>query len=400
MSIGAIDWSIRVRVGDALAKLMLMAIANYADEHGKAWPSAARLAEDCECGVSTVRRRIKYLEDAGLVTTRQQWIDELGRRNDEGRGRETSREVTLLLSRREAVRRGPVSDGGGGDGESGEGGPIDHPRGDQPVKGGSPIDHPGGGPTDQGGCSLLTTPNSEPSLEPDSPPKPPLSPSGEAAGLAGQAMARWSEFADAWDDPIPKIDLAMREWRKLSPQLRDQAIVAAKGYAVWLAGLRKPRDRIAAHAMLRQPASWDAYRRYAPGAAASQPPGSYADDSREAVALRNLYAAGRSSLLEIGRRVMFRGTITPQILALVDAPARSSWPWIEDRQRIAAWSEFLRASIPGGGSSPITERGVGAQRRRGIEAPWPWPPRKDGTIATGPPDTLMTDQDFADAVEM
>jgi hypothetical protein len=33
----------------------------------------------------------------------------------------------------------------------------------------------------------------------------------------------------------------------------------------------------------------------------------------------------------------------------------------------------------------------------GSKAPWPWPPSKDGKIyTTGPPETLMTEQDIAD----
>lgn len=395
MSIAAIDWSIRVRVGDSLAKLMLMAIANYADEHGKAWPSAGRLAEDCECSVPTARRRIKYLEDAGLVTTRQQWVDEAGRRNDEGRGRETSREITLLLARREAVRRGDAAaenDGAADQPCANEGDPIDHPRGDPMDRGGDPIDHPGD--------SLRITLN-EPSLNQDSPPKPPLPSGGEAAGLAGEAMARWSEFADAWDDPIPKIDLAMREWRRLSPALREQAIVAASGYVVWLRGLPKSQRRpVAAHALLRQPASWDRYRRYAPGAAAAQPSGSYPIDSREARALRHLCAVARTTPLERGERVIWRAEVTPQILTLADAPERAHWPWIEDVRQIAAWSDFLRATMPNGFGALVQTRGMGASTRRGIEAPWPWPPRKDGTVATGPPDTLLSEQDMADVADM
>lgn len=49
------------------ARLVLLAIGNYADETGEAWPSIRRLARDCNCSDRTIQRAVADLIGLGLL---------------------------------------------------------------------------------------------------------------------------------------------------------------------------------------------------------------------------------------------------------------------------------------------------------------------------------------------
>ena len=74
MSIQAMDWALKQPVKPAAAKLLLIAIANYANHEGKAWPSKTTLANDCCIDKSVVCRHMKTLVDLGHVTTTERRI--------------------------------------------------------------------------------------------------------------------------------------------------------------------------------------------------------------------------------------------------------------------------------------------------------------------------------------
>ena len=62
-------WARRQRLGgDVAAKIILMILADYADEWGTCYPGVDRIAEEAELSKSTVLRRLKALAEAGLVT--------------------------------------------------------------------------------------------------------------------------------------------------------------------------------------------------------------------------------------------------------------------------------------------------------------------------------------------
>src|SRR5471032_3392113 len=46
---------------------VLLCLANYADDKGRCWPSQERIAQQTEQSVDTVQRRIKKLEELGLL---------------------------------------------------------------------------------------------------------------------------------------------------------------------------------------------------------------------------------------------------------------------------------------------------------------------------------------------
>jgi DNA-binding transcriptional MocR family regulator len=63
MSWQAIAWAIRQNTGAARRKLLLLALANYADKGGVCWPSQETLARDTEQSVDTVQRQLDILEE-------------------------------------------------------------------------------------------------------------------------------------------------------------------------------------------------------------------------------------------------------------------------------------------------------------------------------------------------
>ncbi len=68
MSFAVAAWASRVKVGDAVAKLVLIALAAHSKDDGTAaWPSQAVLAEYAEVTVRTVRTKLEYLQERGLI---------------------------------------------------------------------------------------------------------------------------------------------------------------------------------------------------------------------------------------------------------------------------------------------------------------------------------------------
>lgn len=67
MSWQATAWALRQRAGSPAAKLVLLALANYADAAGMCWPSQERLATDTEQSVRTVQRHVDALVKGGLI---------------------------------------------------------------------------------------------------------------------------------------------------------------------------------------------------------------------------------------------------------------------------------------------------------------------------------------------
>lgn len=60
------------KIGDPLAKLLLIALADRADKDtGQCWPSIARLCEDTEMSRASVTRRLIKLEEQGLIKRQQ-----------------------------------------------------------------------------------------------------------------------------------------------------------------------------------------------------------------------------------------------------------------------------------------------------------------------------------------
>ena len=102
MSWEALSWAAQQTAGGSTDKLVLIILANFADENGVSFPSHKTLAQRAECGLSTVERALKRLEKRGLVSIEPRYD-----RSPEGSNRQTSNLYSLKMG-------GVILPGGGG----------------------------------------------------------------------------------------------------------------------------------------------------------------------------------------------------------------------------------------------------------------------------------------------
>ena len=65
----------KTKTGDAMAKLVLISLADRAKDDGTCYPSHQTMANDCETSVSTVQRKLKLLEKLGLISKINRSVD-------------------------------------------------------------------------------------------------------------------------------------------------------------------------------------------------------------------------------------------------------------------------------------------------------------------------------------
>jgi len=82
MSVEARKWAKTHTVGNATAKAVLLAIADYADEHGSAFPSQRALAEYTEFKPRAIRQAMALLEDLKLLRCEERRRQDGGRTSD------------------------------------------------------------------------------------------------------------------------------------------------------------------------------------------------------------------------------------------------------------------------------------------------------------------------------
>lgn len=67
MSMELMVKAMKIKVGSALRKLVLLKLADNASDQGECWPSYQHIADQCEVSRSTVKVHIRELEKAGLL---------------------------------------------------------------------------------------------------------------------------------------------------------------------------------------------------------------------------------------------------------------------------------------------------------------------------------------------
>lgn len=371
-------WARSLRLNNPNAKTVLRAVALYVNGEAACFVGIDQLAEDTDLSPDTVRRRLVWLEQIGAIVRLRQWIDANGRRNSEGRGKQTSDEIRLLLEADadeiEARARGEHVE------ESDE----FSPGSVQGLNEGAEIaaetvsPAPALGQPSQSCHPLISEP------EPEDSPLTPLRGAGAPEG--------WKEFESDWGEPILRQSIAQQVWAALSPDERNLARRAARGYGVHLRTMRKPPARLGAHLFLKERDAWEGFAKLAPDVAAAALPAGYDPASREGRAITALFAVARTRPAESRGRIVYPREVTPQLLAFADADKSPRLCWIEDHQQIAAWSAFIGRHVPGNRTSLFDTKGIGAEARRGIYAPHAWPPNSKGEWP--PAGQLMTDDDF------
>lgn len=78
MNIPAFKWCRGIRLGDPAAKSVLRYLCERVNAKGFCWPSQTTIAEDTDLDRKTVQRKLKRLEDLGLITR-------VARKNSRGR---------------------------------------------------------------------------------------------------------------------------------------------------------------------------------------------------------------------------------------------------------------------------------------------------------------------------
>lgn len=67
MSMSLMAKAMGISVGNPLRKLVLIKLADNANDQGECWPSYQHVADQCEIGRSTVKGHIRALEKMGLL---------------------------------------------------------------------------------------------------------------------------------------------------------------------------------------------------------------------------------------------------------------------------------------------------------------------------------------------
>ena len=207
MSIQAVAWAISQRVGSPTGKVLLMCLANYANEHGECWPSQKTISREAELGERATRDWLKKLEDNGFIERRRR------NRND---GSRTSDFIILNLTKRTDSTEKSL--------------PAEYAT--RPIQAAS-----GSKPT---GTSRRLGRHDVPDIEPSL--KPSIEPSTGARMLGGNGFdmfweewpakerpkkrqaAKWSFDRLSWEDQTSAIKHA-GDFRKLSKAREDAALM-------------------------------------------------------------------------------------------------------------------------------------------------------------------------------
>ncbi|MCW1973488.1 UNVERIFIED_ORG: DNA-binding transcriptional ArsR family regulator [Pantoea agglomerans] len=67
MSMELMVKAMKTKVGNPLRKLVLIKLADNANDQGECWPSYQHIADQCEIGRSTVKSHVRALEDMGML---------------------------------------------------------------------------------------------------------------------------------------------------------------------------------------------------------------------------------------------------------------------------------------------------------------------------------------------
>lgn len=407
-------WARRLRFGDVRAKSVLMALANYVDEHGASITAIPTLAEDTDQSDDSVRRRLKDLEEYGVIVRLPRWIDNNGKVNTEGRGRRSTDEIRLMFQTgQDKVDEAITKRGGGSDSEispSQQRGPAEN-LALASSEGQTLASSEDRGRTAATGISI------EPKKE-DLPPTPLAGGFGPDSGSGEDEDDGWAEFERAFTAdgvPILRHSLARPIFRAFSEPEKTLATKAATGYLINRRTEKRPAAKAAAQTFLRERDAWPSYAAYAPSERQDKPgfvPES--DPFFAALSVLNVIRFGRPWPAETVPGHASRGLVTrikpsADLLALARFyanPDQQDWFELEvaeHRNQIGAWRErvkqwtgtdldLVRVPILDATGKQAIHRTEALGKvyelpmsKDVLRVPVEWPPRKDGSLGSGPP---------------
>jgi hypothetical protein len=404
-------WSRELPLRNCSAKAIMLAMSNYVDERGYCSPSIAALASDTDQSAATVRRRLHWLQNLGVLGLFPQWIDENGRLNQDGRGRRTQDEIRFIMSVDIAALAARV------DAEkrsSEEAETEDDGAEPASLQGSDPIT---ADPPNLQGSDLTLSPvqgSDPPKLckgilyeEPfkkDSPQSPPQTEAeGEGKGTPASEPDEQGlrSFQADYPRPSTKPGLVHTRWLAMTPDERIRARRGARGVrAVWEED-RKRRPAIVDQAkFLGDPALWDEWGRHAPPEPKVRR--FVAFDSPEwlaRVVLREILGrpAAKPEMTTAGLGIMVSGDLPSGLLELATYANSDPATWLTattGTAQFTAWGERIKPiignwpearRIRGEGTTTINVNGTPREMPNwliGLPVPCEWPPPKHGT---GPP---------------
>lgn len=407
MSWQASGWALELYLGDARRKMVLVAIANYADSEGKcAFPSLNTLAKNCDLKEGALKRRIRELEEIGIINRFVRRIVAGGkvvseqasgpqRDSETSGGRRTSDEFWVDMQMSADAVKAKVEELFEKTVSTPHDDDANEDESDTTIISDTceseTISPPLASIASVGHVAPRTpsdTPHREGGILPSNPPGriPPQPPQG---GASDQDFEKdWQEFKSTYPDGMVDPDAAKREFAQLPPPDRKLCNSALPVYAD---RLRKRREKsIKAHLFVRK-RSWEGI--LASPTEGSDAPRQIEPASRAGKALGILAGIARyRPFVGPNGRLIFHGEVTERLLAMAEAPA-DVVGYKRGSPNFAAWWGFLGTVFAGCNLPALTE----------ILAPWPWPPKADGSIysaedSTGPPDlvpgTLATESDL------
>lgn len=389
-------WARELVLGNPYAKSVLLAVANYMNEDGAAWPGISTISRDTDISEDTVTGRLRWLESIGAIALFKCWVDEHGRRNYEGRGRVTSSEIRFLFDADveaiEDAAKGnakPVALRGAAARSHAERSDVS-PR-PQRVQNSTPEQgvSPGLAPEQPPPPAARTE-----ELDSDSPQSPPL-PEQPAEPPPVETGKAYEEFTTAYGEGSVRPDKARALWSALTEDERDLAIRGAKGYRQQRLSTKKAL--IDPERFLRNRDLWTEFAAKAPAEQAERLLIEVDSDAGRAV--RTVHSIGgvpSPQSVSVRGRMMFSLPAEPSaaVLALNRAPPLRDWSVVEPMtQEFGAWRAFVethtgkaaraqqhvvgqRQGDPGPDGKPVY---LGLLHREGFKVPMPFPPRVDGS---------------------
>lgn len=356
---------------------VLCLLGRHTDKAGWCARSQVKMARELDCSRGSLQNSLQRLVEAGWVEKKRQDVQV------EEAGKQPSRSYAyrVLLDRDDFAFESATSEIEEEPAES-YAETASEEGGCQPVGTPVPTDqHPGANPCDGTGANTCVGTKNVPLERPLIERERDARARGRKDRFKAAFKAKWPDVAT---DSQQRIDYALEA---LSEEDEAEALAGIEPFVA--AMNRKGRRSLPAASTYVEEKRWTLL--------ADQPKqatSGYARDSAEARAVLAIHeVAGVAAHV---RHTMLRGdvlyyyrAIPPRLLALSAAPPRDQWITL-DRQQAGAWEAMIADHVS-------ANRPVGARLREGSQAPWAWPPRKDGSLSTAPPpDQLMTDQDFED----